>query len=133
MPHYLTTLASLGASALLLGGCASHHTPIDPGKINHVVLFNLKDPSTVTALQEDCDKHLSTIPAVRTYACGPHFDMGRTNVNGDYMLGLLVSFDDEAGYKAYLDHPGHVTLVEKWRPEFSQVTIYDISNEQQED
>lgn len=133
MRQQITRLSSVLALTLLMGGCAAQHTPIDPGKINHVVLFNLKDASMTTELMEDCDTHLKSIPAVRTYACGPHFEMGRQNINSDYMLGLLVSFDDEAGYKAYLEHPGHVTLVEKWRPEFSNVTIYDITNGTQEE
>ena len=129
MTKLLIHVGALAAAAILAGGCANTHKPLDPGKINHVVLFNLKDPSLSSELEQDCAKHLQEIPSVRTYACGPHYDIGRENIDSDYMLGLLVSFDDEAGYKAYLEHPGHVTLVEKWKPEFANVTIYDIGND----
>jgi hypothetical protein len=130
MTKRLIMIGSISAVALLTWGCAPTHKPIDPGTINHVVLFTLKDASMSPELQRDCETHLRDIPSLRTYACGPHVEMGRTIVTKDYTLGMIVSFDDEAGYEAYLEHPGHVTLVEKWKPHFSSITIYDIGNEE---
>lgn len=118
------------AAAMLAGACTPTHKPIDPGRINHIVLFNLKDASKTPELERDCATYLRDIPTVRTYACGPHVEMGRTKVTEDYMLGLLISFEDESGYKTYLEHPDHVELVEKWSPHFLNVTIYDIGNEE---
>lgn len=129
-----TQLLPLIASTVLVAGCAQKtHQPMDPGAINHVVLFTLQDPSQGEALQRDCAARLKHIPSVVAYACGEHVDAGRQNVDGDYTLGLFVSFQDMAGYKAYLVHPDHVALVEKWKPRFSEVTIYDIGNESSKD
>lgn len=121
-----------GAVALTacLLGCSTSQTPYDPGLINHVVLITLEDPSEAEALRTDCDTMLSTIPSVTVYACGPHVETGRSKaVNADYTLGLLVCFRDMAGYSAYLEHPGHVALLEKWKARFSALTIYDVGND----
>lgn len=116
-------------TACLLG-CSTSPTPYDPGLINHVVLITLEDPSEAEALQTDCDTMLSTIPSVTVYACGPHVETGRSKaVNADYTLGLLVCFRDMDGYSAYLEHPGHVALLEKWKSRFSALTIYDVGND----
>ena len=122
----------VGALALMAGvvGCSTPSHPIDPGQINHVVLITLEDPEEAKALQSDCDQMLSTIPSVTVYACGQHVDTGRSAaVDAQYTLGLLVCFDDLEGYQAYLDHPGHLALLEKWKPRFSGLKIYDVGNE----
>ena len=121
---------ALLALMLPLLGCASPRRPFDPGLISHVVLITLEDPEDAGALQNDCEQMLSTIPNVTVYACGRHVDTGRNAaVDGAYTLGLLVCFEDMPNYKAYLEHPGHVALVEKWKPKFSNLKIYDVGNE----
>ena len=114
---------------LVSWGCANKPAPLDPGLINHVVLITLEEPSDATELEDDCERLLKHIPSVRTYACGGHYDFGRENINSDYTVGLLVSFDDRDGYGAYLEDPGHVALVEKWKTRWTAVTIYDIEND----
>ena len=112
-----------------LAGCSTSHHPVDTGRINHIVLITLNEASHSEALMADCDRMLATIPSVTAYACGPHVETGRTKaVNDQYTLGLLVSFDDMTGYMAYLEHPGHLALLEKWKPEFSELTIYDFGD-----
>ena len=118
----------MAAGCLAVAGCSNLTKPIDPGAINHVVLISLTDPSSSAELEADCERLLKPIPAVRTYACGGHHDIGRTNIASDYSVGILVSFEDEAGYQAYLVDPRHVELVEKWKSRWSGITIYDIGN-----
>jgi len=126
----LCLVSSLVVLATCLTGCSMPHVPHDPGTINHVVLITLEDPSEADALRADCDDMLSTIPSVTVYACGPHVETGRSKaVDDEYTLGLLVSFKDMAGYTAYLEHPGHLRLLEKWKSRFSALTIYDIGND----
>ena len=124
-------LCSLGALLICAGGCSTgQQTPHDPGTINHVVLITLNDPSDAAELQADCDEMLSTIPSVTVYACGAHVDAGRNRaVDDQYTLGLLVSFEDMPGYTEYLEHPGHLALLAKWKPRFAGLKIYDIGNE----
>jgi hypothetical protein len=123
-----TSAAILLALSLLTSGCTGASKQGGPNQISHVVLFQLKNPGDTEELQRDCLEMLKPIPEVIYYACGPHVDVGRTNIKDDYTLGLIVSFDDRAAYDAYLTAPGHVSLVEKWKPRFSGLTIYDIGN-----
>ena len=116
------------ALALSTGGCTTHDTQHGPDQINHVVLFVLERPEDAAELQDDCERLLKPMPEVSYYACGPHVDVGRSTVEDDYTLGLIVSFDDRRDYEAYLVDPAHVSLVEKWKPRFTKLTIYDIGN-----
>lgn len=124
-------LFCLAALMVCAAGCSTgNHTPHDPGTINHIVLITLNDPSDAAELQADCDEMLSTIPSVTVYACGAHVDAGRNAaVDDSYTLGLLVSFDDMPGYTDYLEHPGHLALLDKWKSRFASLKIYDIGNE----
>ena len=121
-------LALVGATALFLGACSSTVKQHGPGQINHVVLFELERPEDAPELQGDCERLLKPLPQVTYFACGKHVDVGRDNVDGDYTLGLIVSFDDRSNYDEYLVAPGHVELVEKWKPRFKSIVIYDIGN-----
>jgi len=112
---------------MMMLGC---HAPIHQGSpINHVVLIELKQDQGTVDLVSDCDTLLADIPSVRTYWCGVHGDFGRTSVDADYDVALCVGFADAAGYQAYLDHPDHVALVEKWKPHMEWIRIHDVVDE----
>jgi hypothetical protein len=113
----------------LSSGCGTNPRPFDPGLINHVVLFKLDDPADIAELERDCDTFLKQIPSVVAYACGGHYDTGREIVDGSYDVGLYVSFKDAEGYQDYLENQDHVTLVEKWKTRWTDITIYDIENQ----
>jgi hypothetical protein len=53
-------------------------------------------------------------------------ETGRSNVIGDYDVGIYVGFVDAAGYRAYLDDPRHLDLVERWREGWKAVRIFDV-------
>ena len=128
----LAMLAS--AVALLAPGCAT--TPeaaslarkerLETPAITHVVLVQLKDPSRTAELVADCDRALPGIESVRGYACGVPMETGRSNVIGDYDVGIYVGFVDATGYRAYLDDPRHLDLVERWREGWKAVRIFDV-------
>ena len=109
-------------------GCANRSQPLDPGLINHVVLFNLQEKADIPELERDCAEFIRQIPTVAVYACGGHYDTGREIVDGSYDVGLFVSFRTPEDYQAYLADPMHVELVEKWKSRWSEITIYDIEN-----
>jgi hypothetical protein len=143
-----TALSSLAAIAmLLLAGCVvaignsaksdSSKQPASTSstsdavsarrpRIHHVVFIRLADPSQAPELLADCDRLLPTIPGVVSYWRGTHFDMGRTNVIGDYAVGLEVAFESREAYQTYLDHPNHLELLEIWKPRWTGATIYDV-------
>ena len=127
-PRRMLAIAALGAVLVALGACAPGAKQHGPGQINHVVLFELERPEDAAELQRDCESMLKPLPQVSYYACGAHVEVGRPTVNGDYTLGLIVSFDDRRSYDEYLVAPEHVGLVEKWKPRFTKLTIYDIGN-----
>jgi len=112
----------------LSGACSSiPQAKRHQANINHVVLVTLNDQAETSELLHDCDQWLLSIPDVRSYWAGTPLDIGRgDSVDGDYSVGLCVGFDDIAGYQAYLVHPDHVKLVEKWKPRWSAVRIFDV-------
>jgi hypothetical protein len=115
------------AGAVLCAGCATTPTaPSRPAAISHVVFFKLKSAADAPELLTDCDAKLPGIPGVVSYAAGRHLDIGRTNIDSDYDLGLYVGLADEAGYRAYLEHPLHTELVQKWRARWEWIRIYDV-------
>jgi hypothetical protein len=98
-----------------------------PGPLQHVVLVELTDKSEIAAMKAESDRLLPQIPSVRGYACGTPVDIGRGNVAKDYDLGIVVQFDDVAGYRDYLEHPIHVELVQRWRPKWRRSYIVDFA------
>lgn len=120
--------------ALLLAACAS--TPeaaslarkddLGTAPITHVVLVQLKDPTRIAELIADCDRALPGIEGVAGYSCGVPLDMGRSNVTKDYDVGIYVGFATPEGYRAYVDDPRHLSLVERWRDGWKAVRIFDV-------
>lgn len=119
---------ALGLAVAALGGCAAMSRPTRPAAISHVVFVKLKNPAEAPALIADSDRLLPAIPSVVSYACGQHLDTGRTNIDGNYDVGLYVGFDDEAGYRTYVDHPNHVELVNTWRSKWEWIRIHDVGD-----
>lgn len=107
---------------MLVGACASK-----PPAISHVVLIDLHDAADAPAAMADCERLLRPIPSVRSLLVGRHIDTGRANVLADYDLGLVIAFDDPAGYSAYVDHPRHVQLVETWRDRMASIRVIDVA------
>ena len=120
-PEPAAPVVRSGEPAATVAGSASR-----PALIHHVVFIRLAEPSQAPELLADCDRLLPTIPGVVSYWRGTHFDMGRTNVIGDYAVGLEVAFESREAYQAYLDHPNHLELLEIWKPRWTGATIYDV-------
>lgn len=101
--------------------CSSHSA-----LISHVVIFNLADPAQAEDLIEACDGMLAGIESVGNYTCGRHIDTGRPVVLDDYDVALIVGFNSQADYSAYLDDPKHRAFLDAWSDQISDVRIYDI-------
>lgn len=101
--------------------------PQAPGSINHVVFFDLQHPSDADELIQEC-YGLFSIPGVTSGYAGKHYDIGRPGVLQDYDVGFFVAFDSEADYRAYVEHPAHVALVEKWQPRWDAIRVYDVGD-----
>ncbi|MFM9180437.1 MAG: Dabb family protein [Phycisphaerales bacterium] len=128
-------VACAAAAAALLAGCAatpeqvslSRKAKLDTAPITHVVLIQLKDPTRAAELVADCDRALPALESVASYSCGVPLATDRTTVLRDYDVGIYVGFRNGADYRAYVDDPRHLALVERWRDGWKAVRIWDIA------
>ena len=80
--------------------------------IRHCVLLRMRealDPRAVEGLVEALRALPGQIPQIRGYEVG--VDLGWRQGNPD--VAVVATFDDEAGWRAYVEHPAHVAVVEE--------------------
>lgn len=79
--------------------------------IRHCVFLTL-EPGTseaaTIAIVEALEGLPEVIPEIRTYEVGT--DLGWRE--GNPGIAIVASFDDEAGWRTYQDHPTHVAVIE---------------------
>ena len=92
------------------------------------MLVDVADDAEIPAMRADSDAQLPLIKDVCGYQCGSPLDIGRTNVTGDYDLGILVQFASVEAYQSYLEDPAHKALVAKWRPKWKSSRIVDFNS-----
>jgi hypothetical protein len=99
--------------------------------IAHVVLFrprpNLSDTDR-RALVDSFSRALSEIPSIRRSRLGRRVTHGRGYeqlMREDYEYIALLEFDDMAGLQAYLEHPAHAELGERFFAAFESALMYD--------
>jgi len=81
--------------------------------IRHTVVFKWTEQATEEQKREasaQVAKLPSLVPSVRAFAAGP--DAGLNQGNFDFVV--TADFDDEAGYLAYRDNPGHRDIVARF-------------------
>lgn len=117
----------LAAITITATGCQHRHRPRETA-LTHVVIFNLADPTQTDALIEACDRYLTDIDAVESYACGQHFDTGRSVVLTDYQVALVVGFNSPADYSAYLQSQQHTAFLDEWSSRISEIRIFDFQD-----
>jgi Stress responsive A/B Barrel Domain len=99
--------------------------------IAHVVLFRLKPGLT----EEDRDSlahawsvAVRQIGSIRRAQIGPRVRHGRPYeqlMSADYPFAAILEFDDAPGLKAYLDHPAHEPLAQRFFACFESALMYD--------
>jgi hypothetical protein len=81
--------------------------------IRHSVMFTWKPEATEEEKQRvatEVAKLPSIVPSVRAFVSGP--DAGLNQGNFDF--AVTADFDDEDGYVAYRDDPGHREVVQRY-------------------
>jgi len=81
--------------------------------IRHTVLFKWKPEATADDKEQvatELSKLPSTVPSLRAFACGQ--DAGLAQGNFDFAVS--ADFDDEAGFFAYRNDPGHREVVDRY-------------------
>lgn len=80
--------------------------------IRHIVLLTLKsdaDPAAAEAIVTALRDLTEVIPSIRDYQAG--VDLGIAP--GNATIAATSTFDDEAGYLEYRDHPAHRKVIEQ--------------------
>ncbi len=96
--------------------------------ILHSVFFYLKEESpaeTADLMKEDILQKLSGIASVREILAGPPQGIDRNVVDNDYAMSLHAKFDDLEGLQAYQTDPVHVAFVDRFKPFFERIKVYD--------
>jgi hypothetical protein len=99
--------------------------------IAHLVMFRPK-PHLPTdergALVASFSRALREIPSIRRSRVGRRVTHGRgyeQSMRENYEYIALLEFDDVAGLKAYLEHPAHHELAERFFGAFETALMYD--------
>lgn len=99
--------------------------------IAHVVLFRPRSNLSADerqALVNAFSHALAEIPSVRRCVVGKRITHGRAYeqlMREDYSYAALLEFDDVKGLKAYLEHPAHEQLGQRFFSTFEAALMYD--------
>jgi hypothetical protein len=73
----------------------------------HVVLLTLDDACDVDGLVDALRALPAEIPALRSYVVGRDAGLAEGNAT----VAVVADVDDEAGWRAYTDHPAHQQVI----------------------
>jgi len=98
----------------------------------HVLLFNVRDNVPTAerdALIDAWAKALREIPSIQRAHVGTRMRIGREYeqmMRTDYPYAAIIEFKDEAGLRAYLDHPAHADMANRFFAVLTDALIYDF-------
>ena len=121
-------MAVLTAAVGLVRAEPAGESPAEPPpRVAHNVYFSLKDasPAARDKLVNDCHTYLADIPGIVFYAAGVVSDIDRPVNDRDFDVALHTVFENEAALHAYLVHPEHDEFVERNRPNWARVRVFD--------
>lgn len=99
--------------------------------IFHIVLFRPRPDLTGDerdSFLRALERAASQIPQVRRFSVGRRVIHGRDYERAmpqDFEYAAVVEFDDVAGLKAYLDHPAHRELGDRFVSALAAALVYD--------
>jgi quinol monooxygenase YgiN len=95
----------------------------------HVVLFWMKPDAPAGAAEQviaDCRALIAPVPGLAFFDVGRPAMTPREVVDNSYHVGLLTVFTDQAAHDAYQTHPEHLKFIERNKPNWERVKIYDF-------
>src|ERR1051326_4383162 len=98
----------------------------------HVLVFRVREdvpPAERAALIDAWATALRDIPSIRRAHVGKRVRIGREYeqmMRTDYPYAAIIEFDNEAGLRAYLDHPAHADMANRFFAVLTDVLIYDF-------
>lgn len=100
--------------------------------IAHVVIFQPRadlSPADREAFAASFERALTSIPQVRRARVGERMNLGRLydqqNAR-DFSHIAIIEFDSEADLRAYLDHPAHRELGERFYRSAEAALVFDF-------
>jgi len=123
--------AFLGVGAWLAVGAGRAAEPKEGrGSIVHCAFFWFKETATkadIEAMVRDGRETLAPLPCVKGFNTGTPLVQERgAPVDSSYHVGVTMCFEDAKAYEAYLKHPAHLKLIEKHKPLWQKVVVYDF-------
>lgn len=100
--------------------------------IAHLVLFRPREALSADARRELAEAFvtaLNEIPSVRRARLGTRLTHGRAYedlMTIDYQYSAILEFDDLPGLRAYLEHPAHAVLGERFLAGTGSLLVYDF-------
>jgi len=116
--------------AALLPACSSLPSTSQPGTGSrlHIVLFWLKPDMPAgerTAIPVEMAAQATLVPGLEAcWTCTPA-GTPRDVVDNSFDLMLVMRFRSAAAARAWDDDPIHLALVQRFRPWFAKVVVYD--------
>jgi hypothetical protein len=124
----LPILSMVAGAAMTVAAMAKPTSEAGP-KLAHVVFFTLKDHSEKArdAFIASCEEYLDNHEGAEFFAIGTQADDVVEPGVGvrDFDVALHVVFASKEDEAAYLKHPRHLEFVEKNKPLFSKVRVFD--------
>ena len=80
--------------------------------LHHVVTFHLRAGAPADQIDRICEAMralASTLPEVRSLACGADLGMREDNAS----FAVVLTFDDTDSFRVYADHPEHVRIIKE--------------------
>jgi hypothetical protein len=93
----------------------------------HHVYFTLKDssPAACQQLVEACRYYLDNHPGTRFFAAGTLADAARDVNDRDFHVALAIVFESRQAHDQYQAAPRHQEFVERQRPNWARVRVFD--------
>jgi hypothetical protein len=99
--------------------------------LTHLVMFRPRTdltPAQRQGLASALTTALSEIPSIRRARVGKRVMLGagyELLMRTDYPYIAMLEFEDQAGLQAYLDHPSHKDLGNRFFETFEEALMYD--------
>ncbi|MEX2027673.1 MAG: Dabb family protein [Pirellulaceae bacterium] len=98
--------------------------------LGHMVYFTLKDrsPASIESMIADCRHFLAGHAGTVFFAVGTLIpDLARPVNQLDFDVALHVVFDDRQAHDDYQVHPRHLQFIEKNKPNWDKVRVFDAN------
>jgi Stress responsive A/B Barrel Domain len=97
-------------------------------KIAHMVYFTLQDPTeqNIDAQLAEMREYLDQHPGLEYFSCGVlNQDLARPVNDRAFHVSLHTVFTNRAAHDAYQVHPRHLQFIERNKPCWKQVRVFD--------